>query len=187
MIWAQAHERAIGAGGTIPWHVPEDMALFKRVTLGHAVIMGRKTWDSLPENYRPLPGRDNIVVTRNAEFVADGAQVAGSISEAIEIARAGGHDQAWIMGGAQIYADGLEYADGVVVTDLDLALDDPDVFAPAVPLDWNITASEPDRGWLTSTSGVPYRFSAYARPASQFALFDDPLLLDSDIQSSERL
>lgn len=187
MIWAQAHGRAIGAGGTIPWHVPEDLALFKRVTLGHAVIMGRATWESLPKTYRPLPGRENIVVTHNPEFVADGARVATSIPHALKLARDDGYEQAWIIGGAQIYASALEYADGVVVTDLDLSVADADVFSPAVPLTWKVLASWPDRGWLASRSGVNYRFSAYAPAGSPFTDIEDPLKLESDIQRSEQL
>ena len=78
LIWAQARNRVIGKNGVMPWHLPEDLAHFKRVTLNHPVVMGRKTWDSIPPRFRPLPGRTNIVVTRQADWQADGAHRADS-------------------------------------------------------------------------------------------------------------
>lgn len=86
MIWAQAQNRAIGKNGTMPWHVPEDMAMFKRATLHHPVIMGRKTWESLHPRWRPLPGRINYVVTRNPDYQAEGAMLMPSLEEAIQAA-----------------------------------------------------------------------------------------------------
>ena len=83
LIWAQAHSRAIGRQSTIPWHLPEDLAHFKELTIGHPVIMGSKTWLSLPEQFRPLNGRTNLIVTRNAQFVAPGAVVVATPEEAI--------------------------------------------------------------------------------------------------------
>ncbi len=85
MIWAQGHGRAIGRDGTMPWHIPEDLRFFQRVTMGHPVIMGRRTWGSLGERYRPLPGRANIVVSRNLQFEAPGATVVRSLDEAINL------------------------------------------------------------------------------------------------------
>ncbi len=85
MIWAQGHGRAIGRDGTMPWHVPEDLRFFKRMTNGHPVIMGRRTWQSLGEKYRPLPGRANIVISRNSRFEAPGAAVVSSLDEAIKL------------------------------------------------------------------------------------------------------
>ncbi|PJC14207.1 MAG: dihydrofolate reductase, partial [Comamonadaceae bacterium CG_4_9_14_0_8_um_filter_60_18] len=81
LIFARARNGVIGANNTLPWHLPEDMAHFKRLTLGCPVIMGRKTWDSLPHKFRPLPGRTNIVVTRQTHWQAEGAQVAHSIEQ----------------------------------------------------------------------------------------------------------
>lgn len=88
-IWAQAHRRAIGAGGALPWRVPEDMALFRRMTRGCPVVMGRKTWESLSPKYRPLPGRANIVVTRNPDYEAPGAALAASWAQARMLAERG--------------------------------------------------------------------------------------------------
>ena len=83
IIYARARNGVIGRNNTMPWHLPEDLAHFKRTTLGAPVIMGRKTWDSLPPRFRPLPGRRNIVVTRDAQWQAAGAERAGSLEEAI--------------------------------------------------------------------------------------------------------
>lgn len=175
MIWAQGHDRAIGKGGTMPWHVPEDLAFFKRMTLGHPVIMGRKTWESLDATYRPLPGRQNIVVTRNPDYFLNGALLAESIEDAYDMARlsakatTGEEDPlVWIMGGAQIYENALELADGVVVTDLDIDVPDADSFAPMVPFDWETVESDPDRGWHTADSGLRYRMTVYRRKRSGF-------------------
>ncbi len=155
MIWAQGHCRAIGKGGTMPWHVPEDLRFFQRVTTGHPVIMGRRTWESLGEKYRPLPGRTNIVVSRNLQFEAPGATVVRGLDEAIEagigenkLTSASGADGKtddgvdatgpliWVMGGAQIYAQALPLADFAVVTHVDLDVPGADAFAPKIPQDW---------------------------------------------------
>lgn len=165
MIWAQAHSRAIGAGGALPWSVPEDMALFRRMTRGSAVIMGRRTWESLPEQFRPLPGRENIVITRNADYEASGAQVVSSWEQA----RDGVDDDgfAWVIGGAQLYKQAIDDADILCVTDLDMDVPEADAFAPEIPEGFEIVACLPDRGWLasraTDNDGQPilYRFTLY--------------------------
>jgi len=82
LVWAQSTSGVIGRGGDIPWRVPEDLARFKQVTMGHTVVMGRRTWDSLPASVRPLPGRRNVVLSRRADFAADGAEVVGSLEQA---------------------------------------------------------------------------------------------------------
>ncbi|VEI13817.1 dihydrofolate reductase [Trueperella bialowiezensis] len=175
LIWAQGHDRAIGRDGAMAWHVPEDMAFFRTMTTGHPVIMGRKTWESLGEKYRPLPGRQNIVVTRNPGYFANGALLAPSVEEAYSLARmsakaATGEDDplVWVMGGGQIYAAALELADGVVVTDIDLEVPGADTFAPHIPFDWETVSSDPERGWHTSTNGTRYRMSVYRKKRSGF-------------------
>ncbi|MFH5824029.1 dihydrofolate reductase [Georgenia sp. AZ-5] len=162
MIWAQAHDRVIGARGTMPWHLPEDLAHFKRTTAGSAVVMGRSTWDSLDPRFRPLPGRRNIVLTRRAGLAADGAQVAGSLEEALNLA---GED-AWVIGGAEVYAQALPRADRLVVTDIDLAVDG-DARAPAIDdAAWEIESADPNRGWHTSRTGLRYRVTTFRRRAT---------------------
>jgi len=153
LIWAQAHGGVIGAEGGMPWHVPEDLAHFKQVTLGAPVVMGRRTWDSLPERFRPLPGRENIVVTRQAEWSAEGATRASSVEAALA-----GLEEAWIIGGAEIFAQAMGDADRLEVTELDLDVDG-DTFAPSTD-GWQAV----DTGqWQTSSSGIRYRFVGYER------------------------
>lgn len=172
MIWAQAHSRAIGAGGGLPWSVPEDMALFRRMTRGTTVIMGRRTWESLPEQFRPLPGRENIVITRNADYEAPKARVVSSWEQARD--GVDGDGCAWVIGGAQLYRQAIDDADILCVTDLDIDVPNADAFAPVIPDDFGIVACLPDRGWLSSratggdTRSILYRFTLYARtPAAR--------------------
>jgi dihydrofolate reductase len=160
LVWAQSTSGVIGRGGDIPWRVPEDLAHFKRVTLGHPVLMGRLTWDSLPSAVRPLPGRRNIVLTRQAGFAADGAEVLGSIEQAL--ASVEGAPEAWVIGGGQIYAQALGHARRCEVTevDVDIPRDDDDALAPVLDEEW---VGESDE-WQVSRSGLRFRFHSYSRP-----------------------
>src|ERR1700758_1539107 len=101
LIWAQSASGVIGRAGDIPWRLPEDMSRFKNLTMGHTVVMGRRTWESLPARVRPLPGRRNVVLSRRTDFVADGADVLGSLEQASAIFEA--EPETWVIGGAQIY------------------------------------------------------------------------------------
>ena len=131
MVWAQARGGVIGDGRDMPWHLPEDLAFFKQATTGLPVVMGRATWDSLPGRFRPLPGRRNIVCTRDVGWSEDGAERAGSVEEALEKA---GPDAA-VMGGGQVYAAALAYADECLVTEIDA--DAPgQVLAPTLAEAW---------------------------------------------------
>ncbi|MFJ2505868.1 MULTISPECIES: dihydrofolate reductase [Microbacterium] len=153
LIWAEAHGGVIGAEGGMPWHVPEDLAHFKDVTLGTPVVMGRKTWDSLPERFRPLAGRDNIVVTRQQDWSEEGARRAATVAEAVR-----GLDRVWIIGGAEIFRQVIGDADRLEVTELDLDVDG-DAYAPA-KTGWRLV----DEGeWQTSRTGIRYRFLGYER------------------------
>ena len=153
LIWAEAADGVIGAEGGMPWHVPEDLAHFKEITLGAPVVMGRKTWDSLPERFRPLAGRENIVITRQQDWTADGARRAATVAEAVR-----GHDRVWIIGGAEIFRQVIGDADRLEVTELDLEVDG-DAYAPP-KTGWRLV----DEGeWLTSRPGVRYRFLGYER------------------------
>ena len=107
LIWAQAHNRVIGLDGVMPWHVPEDLAHFKAVTMGGAVVMGRKTWDSIPERFRPFSGRENIVVTRQAGWSAEGAHKQNSLADGVSHASAlTPGERVWVIGGAEIFEIG---------------------------------------------------------------------------------
>ena len=160
LIWAQTTTGVIGGKGDIPWHIPGEQRRFKQLTLGGTVIMGRKTWDSLPERVRPLPGRDNIVVTRSEEFEAPGAQVAHTVAEALALADPG--KQAWCIGGGELYAQTIGLADRLEVTEVDL--DAPgDAFAPPIGEGWREASVDPESGWNASPDGLRYRFITYLR------------------------
>ena len=154
LIYARARTGVIGKSGGLPWHLPEDLAHFKRVTMGCPVIMGRKTWDSLPERFRPLPGRTNIVVTRRPDWNASGASRAASLSEAMALC--GDQAQAWVIGGAQLYAQALALADTAEVTEIDSDFEG-DVFAPELGAQWEEVARETH----TSASGLTFSFATY--------------------------
>jgi dihydrofolate reductase len=156
LVWAQSTSGVIGRNGDIPWHVPEDLARFKQVTVGHTVVMGRRTWDSLPARVRPLPGRRNVVLSRNTDFTADGAEVLGSLDTALT------DPEAWVIGGAQIYLLALPHATRCEVTEIeiDLVLDDEDALAPMLDETWLGETGE----WQVSRSGLRYRFHSYRRP-----------------------
>jgi dihydrofolate reductase len=157
LIWAQTPDGVIGAGNTIPWRVPEDVAHFKATTLGYPVVMGRKTWESLPPRFRPFSGRRNIVVTRDPRWAAEGTERAGSIAGALE--RVTPSSTAWVIGGGEIYRAALEHATMLSVTEVDTTVEG-DAYAPAVDASW--TVSE-DTGWQSSRSGLRYRIRQYSR------------------------
>ncbi|MFF7250310.1 dihydrofolate reductase [Embleya sp. NPDC008237] len=163
LIWAQTLDGVIGADNAIPWRLPEDLAHFKATTLGHPVVMGRKTWDSLPSRFRPLPGRRNIVVTRNPRWVAEGAERAGSVTDALALAaepsEPGVPGAAWVIGGGEIYGATLEYATMLSVTEVESTVDG-DTYAPTPDSTWKVAE---DKGWQFSTSGLRYRIRRYAR------------------------
>ena len=156
LIYARAANGVIGANNTLPWHLPEDLAHFKRHTLGCPVIMGRKTWDSLPPKFRPLPGRLNLVVTRQPDWQAQGAQAAASLQDAL--AHCSDALDAWVIGGAQIYAQALALAHSVVVTEIDVQVQG-DAFAPQLGSEWR----EASREAHISAQGLPYSFVNYQR------------------------
>ena len=156
LIYARARNGVIGRDNTLPWHLPEDLAHFKRLTLGCPVIMGRKTWDSLPPKFRPLPGRDNIVVTRQSGWQSAGAKPAASVDAALALCAYAPH--VWVIGGAQIYAQALPLASSVAVTELDLEVAG-DAYAPELGPQWQ----EHSREAHTAASGLAYSLVRYRR------------------------
>jgi dihydrofolate reductase len=161
-IWAQAATGAIGADGGMPWDLPEDMAFFKRATTGAPVVMGRRTWQSFPERFRPLPDRPNIVITRDEGFDAPGADVAHSLDEALRRASEL-DDEVWVIGGAEIYRQAMPRLDELWITRIDLDVDG-DAFAPEVDDSWQLVRADPGPGaWHTSRSGTRYRFEVLRR------------------------
>jgi dihydrofolate reductase len=159
LIWAQSTSGVIGRDNGIPWRLPEDQAHFKELTYGHTVVMGRLTWESLPAKVRPLPGRKNVVVTRQADFMAEGATVVGTVGDAL--AGDGAGASTWVIGGAQIYVQALSSATRCEVTEIevDLRRQDGDIVAPMLDESWYGTTED----WQTSESGLRYRFHTYLR------------------------
>lgn len=156
VIVARARNGVIGIENRLPWHLPEDLKHFKALTTGNAVIMGRKTWESLPPKFRPLPERLNIVVTRDRGYVADGATVAHSLPEAVAAA---GDRKAFVIGGAEIYAQALPLATRLEITEVDADIPG-DAFFPALDAAaWRETARESHQ----STSGLGFAFVSYRR------------------------
>ena len=155
LIWAQSTSGVIGRDGGIPWHLPEDLVRFKDVTMGHTVVMGRRTWESLPAKVRPLPGRRNVVLTRQADYMADGATVVGDLDAALTT------EDTWVIGGSEIYHLALPAATCCRVTEveIDLRLEDDDALAPMLDESWVGTSGD----WQDSSSGLRYRFHTFVR------------------------
>ena len=156
LIYARAANGVIGKDNAMPWHLPEDLAHFKRLTQGWPVIMGRKTWDSLPVRFRPLPGRTNVVITRQTDWHEAGAQPASSLADAL--AQCSQSEQVWIIGGAQIYAQAEPLADRIEVTEIDRDFEG-DAFAPQLSSAWQETAREAQ----VSSQGLPFSFVTFEK------------------------
>jgi dihydrofolate reductase len=159
LIYARARNGTIGKDGQMPWHLPEDLAHFKRITLGQPVIMGRKTWDSLPARFRPLTGRVNIVITRQSDLQAEGALRANSIEDALRLC--GDAPDAWIMGGSEIYRQAEPLASTAVVTEIDADFEG-DAFAPELGASWQ----EIQREQHNSASGLEFAFVTYQQTSA---------------------
>ena len=154
LIAAVARNRAIGKDNQLLWHLPEDMKHFRETTRGKPVVMGRKTWESLPEKFRPLPGRQNIVVSRDPAYKAHGADLAGSLEGALALA--GGAEEVFVIGGEQLYRAALPFADRLYLTEVELE-PEADAFFPELnPAVWQ---------------EVERRASGESMPACTFVLY----------------
>jgi dihydrofolate reductase len=154
LIVATERHNGIGINNTLPWRLPEDLAFFKRTTTGHPILMGRKTFESIG---RPLPNRRNIVITRNHDWQHEGAETAGSLQQAADIA---GDGEVFVIGGAQIYVEALPLASRLIVTEIaaDFACD---AFFPAIdPAVWEEVSREPHH---SAEQGFAYAFVIYRR------------------------
>jgi dihydrofolate reductase len=154
LILARAANGVIGKGNALPWRLPEDLAHFKATTMGSPVLMGRKTWDSLPPKFRPLPGRINIVLTRHPDWQADGALRAGSLDEALGLCPPDG--KAWVAGGAELYAHAMPLASTAVITEIDAEFEG-DAFAPVFGEAWQESARERH----VAANGLAFSFVTY--------------------------
>ncbi len=132
IVVAKASNGVIGAGGGLPWRLPTDMRHFRELTTGHAVVMGRKTWESIPDRFRPLPERRNLVVSSNPEFAAPGADVFPSLEAAIDAC----DQRCFVIGGGQIYEMAAPLADRIYSTDVDAAPPGDAFFPQLAADDW---------------------------------------------------
>lgn len=140
LIAALTKNRVIGKNNDLPWHLPDDMKYFMNTTKAHHVIMGRKNYESIPEKFRPLPNRTNIVVTRQKNFLAPNCIVLNSLGDAIAFAKNAGEQELFIIGGAEIYSLGLQYADRLYLTEIDAEIEG-DTYFPAISMTkWHETS-----------------------------------------------
>lgn len=152
LVWAQTSTGVIGQAGAMPWHLPEDMRHFSSLTSGHPVIMGRKTWESLKG---PLPGRDNIVVTRTAGYEAPGAAVASSLEAALALCL--GEPVAFVIGGSRLFAESLPVATGLVMTEIYKDFEGDTWFPPYDHSRWKETQREQH----ATAEGMKFDFVLY--------------------------
>jgi dihydrofolate reductase len=166
LIWAEARDHVIGAAGGMPWRLPEDMRRFRRITTGSPVVMGRRTWESFGTPPRPLPGRTNVVVTRDPAYAAPGATVVASLEAALDVARIvadeDGAETVWVIGGGEVYRQALAIADTIELTEIDAALEG-DTTAPGLGPEWATAVLDPEEGWHESAEGLRYRFRTLVR------------------------
>ncbi len=156
LIAAVAANRAIGRDNQLLWSIPEDMAHFKALTAGHAVLMGRKTWESLPERFRPLPGRRNIVISRQADYSAPGAELAHTLADGIALAADA--EKLFVIGGAQIYEQAMAQADRLEITEVALN-PEADAWFPAIGDEWQVADRKPP----PASGSTGFAFVSYRR------------------------
>lgn len=159
VIFARARNGVIGKDGRMPWHLPEDLAHFKQTTGKSPVLMGRKTWESLPARFRPLPGRRNIVISRQADWQAEGAERAASLHDAIALCTDA--PDIWVIGGGEIYRQAVPLAQRAVVTEIDRDFDG-DTYAPELGGGWQETARS---AHTAAKDGLEFSFVTYERSA----------------------
>jgi dihydrofolate reductase len=157
LVAAVARGGVIGLRGGLPWRLPEDARHFRKLTMGHAVVMGRRTWDSLPDRFRPLPGRRNVVVTRNPSWAGEGAERAGSLDDALQLL--GDAPHVFVIGGGKLYAEALPLADELHVTEIDAEFAG-DTFFPRRD---EALFREESREEHISEIGIPFAFVTYVR------------------------
>jgi dihydrofolate reductase len=161
LVAAVARGGVIGRGNAIPWRIPEDLARFRSLTTGHPVVMGRRTWDSLPQTFRPLPGRRNIVVTRNPDWSADGAEPAGSLADALRLLESA--ERVFVIGGGELYAEALPLADELLLTEVEADVEGDTWFPGWERAEFDETGREQH----VSESGVEFSFVTYVRRRAQ--------------------
>ncbi len=157
LIWAMDENRVIGQNNALPWHIPEDLKFFKRTTMGHPIAMGRKTWDSIG---RPLPGRENIVITRNSSFSCDSCTVLHSVDAFVEHCKAK-EEEVFVIGGAEIFKLVLPYADRLYLTQIHAEFAGDTYFPPLNMVEWKLFSKE--KGMNMENMPFEYDFEIYER------------------------
>ncbi|MDX7743882.1 type 3 dihydrofolate reductase [Aeromonas veronii] len=158
MIAAMAHDRVIGKDNQMPWHLPADLAHFKRVTLGKPVLMGRKTFESIG---RPLPGRRNLVISRNSDYRADGVEVIDSVGAALALLAGSSVEELMVIGGGHLYAEMLPSADCLYLTQIDLTVEGDTRFPAFDDGQWQRIACESHPA--DEKNPHPYSFETWQR------------------------
>ncbi|MDO9282688.1 MAG: dihydrofolate reductase [Methylotenera sp.] len=153
-IVAIANKRVIGVNNTLPWHLPEDLKRFRALTMGHHIIMGRKTYESLG---RLLPGRTTVIVTRNTDYKVEGALIANSLQDAIALCN--GDNEAFLIGGAELYQDGLKFSNKLYITEISLDVEGDAFFPEYQSEEW----LESSREAHSSAQGLNYSYVTYRR------------------------
>lgn len=158
IIVAMAANRVIGKDNGLPWRLPADLKRFKSLTMGHHLLIGRKTFESIG---RPLPGRTSVVITRRDDYSPEGVRVAHSVEQAVEIARRAGEDEAFVGGGAEIYRATLELADRIYLTLIDRPIEGDTYFPAFDESAWRLCSSEAREA--DAENPHPFRFLVYER------------------------
>ncbi len=154
LIWGQSRSGVIGASGGLPWNLPEDLRSFRALTMGGVVLMGRRTWDSLPDRFRPLPGRTNVVLTSTP---CEGAETVASVQQALDR-----YPDLWVIGGSSVYQAFLPHATRLFRTDIDADFVG-DTWGPVLSDDWVVDVRTPETGWTISADGLPFAFTQLVR------------------------
>lgn len=154
LIVAMGKNRAIGLNNKMPWHLPADLKYFKKVTTGHTIVMGRKTFESIG---RPLPNRTNVILTRDTSFVAEGCQIIHTVDEAVQL---GEKEDIFVIGGAELYHQLLPYADLLYVTQIHESFE-ADTFFPEIGEEWKLTSTE--KNSLDENNSYDYEFQVFVR------------------------
>jgi dihydrofolate reductase len=157
LLYAMDKNRLIGSNNQLPWHLPQDLAYFKRITMDHKIVMGRKTFDSIG---RPLPGRENIIITRDQQFSCDGCKVLHSIDEFLEMARKV-DEEIFVIGGAEIFKELLPYSDRLYVTHIHHEFEGDTFFPETNDTEWEIISNEP--GIKNEKNPYDFDFVVYER------------------------
>lgn len=158
IIVAMSNNFVIGKNNTLPWHLPTDLKYFKDTTNGHTVVMGRKCWESIPENYRPLPNRKNIVLSRNKDYVAKGATVINDLEQILS-SNESNHKQIFIIGGAELYKEAFKYANKLFLTQIFQDVDGDIILEGLNSKDWCLYEGSE----IYEENGFKFRFELYQK------------------------